>query len=76
MKNLSEKLLLVAAGVAVGAVGYMAWKHRDELPELIDAAVNKGKELLDEQIKDFTEVAAKAAENAADSAKAATGGDA
>ncbi|WP_290921911.1 hypothetical protein [Halodesulfovibrio sp.] len=53
MKELSEKLLLVAAGAAVGAVGYLAWKNRDELHELLDLALDKGKELIEQQVEDL-----------------------
>lgn len=53
MKELSEKLLLVAAGAAVGAAGYLAWKNRDELHELLDLALDKGKELIEQQVEDL-----------------------
>ena len=60
MKELSEKLLLVAAGAAVGAVGYLAWINRDELHDLLDAALDKGKELMEQQVENMNDVATKA----------------
>ena len=59
MKEISEKLLLVAAGAAVGAVGYLAWKNRDELHDLLDAALDKGKELMEQQMENMEDVVAK-----------------
>lgn len=53
MKVLSEKLLLVAAGAAVGAVGYLAWKNRDELHELLDVVLDKGKDLVEQQVENM-----------------------
>ena len=53
MKALSEKLLLVAAGAAVGAVGYLAWKNRDELHDLLDVVLDKGKELVEQQVENM-----------------------
>lgn len=53
MKDISEKLLLVAAGAAVGAVGFLAWKNRDELHDLLDVALDKGRELIEQQVEDF-----------------------
>lgn len=53
MKELSEKLLLVAAGAAVGAVGYLACKNRDELHELLDLVLDKGKDLVEQQVEDL-----------------------
>lgn len=53
MKELSEKLLLVAAGAAVGAVGYLAWKNRDELHELLDVVLDKGKDLVEQQVENM-----------------------
>lgn len=50
MKNLSEKVLWLAAGAAVGAIGYMAWKHRDELADLAEVAMERGKEFLESQM--------------------------
>lgn len=63
MKELSEKLLLVAAGAAVGAVGYFAWKNRDELHDLLDAALDKGKELIEKQVEEMGDMMPKASEN-------------
>ncbi|OBQ56868.1 hypothetical protein [Halodesulfovibrio spirochaetisodalis] len=63
MKELSEKLLLVAAGAAVGAVGYLAWKNRDELHDLLDAALDKGKELIEKQVEEMGDMMPKASEN-------------
>ncbi|MFA9395722.1 MAG: hypothetical protein ACERJ1_13585 [Halodesulfovibrio sp.] len=57
MKDISEKLLLVAAGAALGAVGYLAWKNRDELHELLDVALDKGKELMEQQVEDLGDLA-------------------
>ena len=59
MKDLSEKLLLVAAGAAVGAVGYFAWKNREELHELLDAVLDKGKELVEQQVESMGDIVAK-----------------
>ncbi|SIN98958.1 hypothetical protein [Halodesulfovibrio marinisediminis] len=53
MKEFSEKLLLVAAGAAVGAIGYLAWKNRDELHDLLDLVLDKGKELVEQQVEDL-----------------------
>ena len=58
MKDISEKLLLVAAGAAVGAVGYLAWKNRDELHDLLDAALDKGKELMEQQMEGMEDIVA------------------
>ena len=55
MNEATEKLLLIAAGAAVGALGYMAWKNRDELHEFVDRAVDLGKDFFDGKIKDFSE---------------------
>jgi len=60
VKDIPEKLLLVAAGAALGAVGYLAWKNRDELHELLDAALDKGKELIEQQVEDFGDIAPEA----------------
>ena len=53
MNETSEKLLLLAAGAAVGALGYMAWKNRDELHEFVDKAVDLGKDFFDGKMNDF-----------------------
>ncbi len=58
MKDISEKLLLVAAGVALGVVGCLAWKNRDELHEFLDLALDKGKELIEQQVEDLGDVIA------------------
>lgn len=60
MKDIPEKLLLVAAGAALGAVGYFAWKNRDELHELLDVALDKGKELIEQQVEDLGDIAPEA----------------
>lgn len=60
MKELSEKLLLVAAGAAVGALGYLAWKNRDELHGLLDKAMDKGQELFEQQVQEMSNMAAAA----------------
>lgn len=49
MKELSEKVLLVAAGAAVGVLGYVAWKNRDKLAPMVENAIKQGKDLLDRQ---------------------------
>lgn len=46
MNENTEKLLLVAAGIAVGALGYLAVKDRKELHDLLDALLDKGKEFM------------------------------
>ena len=46
MAKLAESLLLVAAGAAIGAVGYMALKHPEELKEMVDGAVALGEKVL------------------------------
>jgi len=51
---------LVAAGAAVGAVGYLAWKNRDELHDLLDAALDKGKELMEQQVENMNDIVTKA----------------
>lgn len=58
MKDLSEKLLLVAAGAALGAVGYLAWKNRDELHDLLDTVLDKGKELMEQQVESMDDIVA------------------
>ncbi len=58
MQEWAEKLLLVAAGAAVGALGYMAWQNRDELHALLDKALDHGQEMVKSQIKDFEQHAA------------------
>ncbi len=62
MQDLMEKLLLVAAGAAVGALGYLAWQNRDELHALLDKALDKGQELVKEQVRDFEEQTSQAAQ--------------
>ncbi|MCT4535920.1 hypothetical protein [Halodesulfovibrio sp.] len=62
MKELSEKILLVAAGAAVGAVGYLAWKNRDELHELLDVALDKGKELVEKQVEEMGDLVSQSKE--------------
>lgn len=59
MKDFSEKLLMVAAGAMVGAVGYLAWKNRDELHDLLDTAYDKGKELMEQHVENMSDLAAK-----------------
>lgn len=63
MKVLSEKLLLVAAGAAVGAVGYLAWKNRDDLHDLVDVALEKGKELVEQQVENLGDLVQKTEKN-------------
>ncbi|MGL1931029.1 MAG: hypothetical protein OCC45_04620 [Desulfotalea sp.] len=46
MGKLTGNLLLVAAGVALGAVGYMAIKHPEELKKVVDGAVSLGEKAL------------------------------
>lgn len=60
MKELSEKLLLVAAGAAVGAIGYLAWQNRDDLHALLDKALDKGQELMEKQMNEMSNMAAAA----------------
>jgi len=47
MNDSTEKLLVVAAGMAVGALGYLAVKDREELHKLLDLVLDKGKDLMD-----------------------------
>lgn len=47
MKEFSEKLLLLAAGAAAGAVGYMAIRHPEELKELVGEAVQAGRKVFE-----------------------------
>lgn len=63
MKDLSEKLLLVAAGAAIGAVGYLAWKNREELHDLLDTVLDKGKELMEQQVESMGDVVANTENN-------------
>ncbi len=53
MQNWAEKLLLVAAGAAVGALGFVAWQNRDRLHDLLDEALDKGQQLVKEQVRDL-----------------------
>lgn len=55
MNELTEKLLLVAAGAAVGAVGYMALKHPDELKELMGEAADVGQKFFEKTVNDMAE---------------------
>lgn len=55
MNELTEKLLLIAAGAAVGAVGYMAIKHPDELNELMGDATELGKKFFENTVNEMAE---------------------
>ncbi|WP_018123749.1 hypothetical protein [Desulfovibrio oxyclinae] len=55
MNEFTEKLLLVAAGAAVGAVGYMAIKHPDELKELMGDAAELGQKFFDRTVNEMAE---------------------
>ncbi len=55
MNELTEKLLLIAAGAAVGAIGYMAVKHPDELKEFVGNAAEMGQGLLEKTMGDLAE---------------------
>lgn len=46
MSKLTESILLIAAGATIGAVGYMALKHPDELKKMVDGAVALGEKVL------------------------------
>lgn len=46
MGKLTENLLLIAAGAAIGAVGYMVIKHPEELKKAVDGAVALGEKVL------------------------------
>lgn len=51
MKELPEKILLVAAGAAAGALGYLAWKNRDQLKPLVEQTIAQGQELVEEYLQ-------------------------
>ena len=55
MNALTEKLLLIAAGAAVGAVGYMAVKHPEELKEFMGEAAELGQKFLEKTMNDVAE---------------------
>lgn len=55
MNETLEKLLLVAAGAAAGAVGYMALKHPDELKRFAADSVDLGRELLERKMNETAE---------------------
>lgn len=55
MNELTEKLLLIAAGAAVGAAGYMAVKHPDELKEFMEGAMELGQNLIEKTMSDVAE---------------------
>ena len=55
MNELTEKLLLIAAGAAVGAVGYMAVKHPDELKEFMSEAAELGQDFFEKTMGDIAE---------------------
>jgi hypothetical protein len=52
---LTEKLLLIAAGAAVGAVGYMAIKHPDELKEFAQDVADLGQDFIEKTMTTVTE---------------------
>jgi hypothetical protein len=58
MQDWAEKLLFVAAGAAAGALGLVAWQNRDRLHELLDVALDKGQELMKDQMQDLENMAA------------------
>lgn len=55
MNDLTEKLLLIAAGAAVGAVGYMAIKHPDELKEFVGDATELGQKFFEKTVNEMAE---------------------
>jgi len=55
MNELTEKLLLVAAGAAVGALGYMAVKHPDELKEFMGDAAELGQKFFEKTMADVAD---------------------
>lgn len=55
MNELTEKILLIAAGAAVGAAGYMAYKHPDEFKQFMADAMEHGQDFLDKQLKEMAE---------------------
>lgn len=55
MNELTEKLLLIAAGAAVGAVGYMAVKHPDELKEFMGTAADLGQDFFEKTVNEMAE---------------------
>lgn len=55
MNELTEKLLLIAAGAAVGAVGYMAVKHPDELQEFMGEAAELGQKFFEKTMSEMAE---------------------
>ncbi|QJB56960.1 hypothetical protein [Pseudodesulfovibrio sp. zrk46] len=55
MNELTEKLMLIAAGAAVGAVGYMAIKHPDELKEFMGDAAELGQKFFEKTMSEMAE---------------------
>ena len=53
MKSLTGKLLLVGAGAAVGAIGYMAWKHPETLRALASDARERAAALIETNIRNM-----------------------
>jgi hypothetical protein len=45
MKELGEKVLWLAAGAAVGAACYLAWRNRERLMPLVEQAVAQAREM-------------------------------
>lgn len=54
MKKFSGKILLVAVGAVVGAAGYLAWRNREELHELLGAASDNGKEFVEKEVGELS----------------------
>ncbi len=55
MNELTEKLMLIAAGAAVGAAAYMAVKHPDELKDFVGDAAEIGQKLFEKTMSDMAE---------------------
>ena len=55
MNGLTGKVLLVTAGAAVGALGYMAWRHRDELKGALGGFVELGVNLAEKKMESMAE---------------------
>jgi len=55
MNEMTEKLLLIAAGAAVGALGYMAVKHPDELKEFMSEAGELGQKFFEKTMNEMAE---------------------
>ncbi|WP_319581960.1 hypothetical protein [uncultured Pseudodesulfovibrio sp.] len=55
MNELTEKLLLIAAGAVVGAAGYMAVKHPEELKKFMGQAAELGQDFIEKTMNEMAE---------------------